>query len=249
MNIQFWFLPLIAFLGIASNLAFSTDWGRSLIGNPSTIVIRILQTASLLAASFVPLYSYYRAEKRASTAQEAQAKREAVECLRGKLTAAIGRLFQNENSRRIRANIMTVCDDSLRILCSVNMDLYPDENLTLAYGQGCAGVAWQRACERPMSDRWVPIVAPNALITPNYLREEWGLDADRINSTAHVLWVLSTPLFYRQEGESRFVGTLNFDGVQAPLNAPERLEDPQLHKDVADVADFFAKDLVSAQLA
>ena len=47
----------------------------------------------------------------------------------------------------------------LAILCSINMEFYRDYNIQLAYGHGCAGMAWKRACEAPMSERWVPVFA------------------------------------------------------------------------------------------
>jgi len=166
----------------------------------------------------------------------------------GLLKAAIVRLFPGEDHAMIRANIMTVRDDHLGILCSLNMELYPDSEIQLSYGQGCAGAAWKRAFEAPMSERWVPVVALSARVTPKQLRERWGFTDDQISMTRRLLWVLSVPIFERQAGYSEFVGILNFDGVVKPLKRTSRLRDAALHKDSADLADFFAEELAAYDL-
>jgi len=240
---SFWLPFVIAILGLAGNIALNWPRNDPLIQDP---VIRVALLALTLAATATPgLYSYARAESRYDRSERDRRRREGIDVLRGLLRTAIPRLFPEEQPVSIRANIMTVESDHLAILCSVNMELYPDSEIRLAYGQGCAGAAWKRACEAPMSERWVPVLAPSARVIPRQLRERWGFDENQIKMTRHLMWVLSTPIFHRSAGQSEFIGVLNFDGVGKELRRVSRLKDPTLHKDCADIADFFATELIS----
>lgn len=242
-GLRYWLPFVIASLGIAGNIALNLPRDDQLMLNPN---LRLALLALTLAAAATPgLLSYARAESRYDRSERDRRRREGLDVLRELLRGAIQRLFPDEQPASIRANVMTVQGDHLSILCSVNMELYPDSEIELAYGQGCAGAAWKRACEAPMSERWVPVLAPSARISPRYLRERWGFDENQVRMTRHLMWVLSTPVFRRSAGESQFIGILNIDGVGKELRKISRLKDPALHKDCADIADFFANELVS----
>lgn len=237
---------IVALAGVLANAALSTSWGASL-GLPP-ILSDLLRIASLAAAAIPGLYALARAENRYEQAERARSRRKALDDLRAMLTAAVKRLFPREDPSRIRANVMIVDGTELAILTSVNMELYPDAAIRLDYGQGCAGAAWRRACEAAMSDRWAPVLARNARLDPSALRDQWHLCDELIASTTHVLWVLSVPIFYTQGAASDLVGVLNFDGVSAMLDNPAHLEDPQLHKDCADIAEYFASHIAENRL-
>jgi hypothetical protein len=239
---------LLSLISVVSAILLNTGLAESKITNPDALAF--LKIVSILAASGIPLYSLYRAEERASEAETARQDRENLEDLERMLAAAVKRVFPNEDPSRIRANIMLEAEEhALVILCSVGMDLYRDGDLQLAFGQGCAGTAWKRACEASMATRWVPVVAPNAKLAPDRLKHDWGFEDDQVSMTNHVLWVISTPIFLLSGGVASFAGVLNFDGVVSPLGQSDRLEDPQLHRDIADIADFFAAKLREAGYA
>jgi hypothetical protein len=113
------------------------------------------------------------------------------------------------------------------MFCSANMKIFPDYQMQLGIGQGCAGVAWQKAISDPISECWRPVYAPRAQLTGGQLQSRWKLSSEQIRLTTHILWVLSIPLFRNDRGKREFLGVLNFDGVNAELSQPERLQESQ----------------------
>jgi hypothetical protein len=122
---------------------------------------------------------------------------------------------------------MIVSGDVLRMFCSVNMEVSPDVHVTLRKGQGCAGVAWKQAVDGPIGDCWKPVYAPRAQLTPRRLKERWKLTEEQIERTGDILWVLSIPLFAHVGDSRRFLGVLNYDGVQQELARPRRLDEEE----------------------
>ncbi|MGA2763491.1 MAG: hypothetical protein ABSG17_09015 [Spirochaetia bacterium] len=187
----------------------------------------LIRGAGLLLAACPGIISYIRAEQRHRQAAKQQECREAFADLRQTLVASIPALFEGESGQSIRANVMIVSGDVLRMFCSVNMEVSPDARVTLRKGQGCAGVAWKRAVDGPIGDCWKPVYAPRAQLTPRRLKEKWKLTEDQIERTGHILWVLSIPLFAHLGDSRRFLGVLNYDGVQRQLRRPRRLDEEE----------------------
>jgi hypothetical protein len=79
------------------------------------------------------------------------------------------------STRLIRANVMIVSDGKLRMFASANMDFHNDYGVTLDKNQGCAGFAWARAVELPLSQCWIPVYAPNAKLKKTSLKEIRGV--------------------------------------------------------------------------
>ena len=245
---------LIAAMGVTGNIVLNTTWGTAHVDNPA--LTNVLKLLTSVAAVFPPLYSFVRAETRArdseakfKLAEIQRRQRETIDQLRDLLRAAILKLFVGENLQTIRANIMVVADKRLRILCSINMEFSNDHSIEFDYGQGCAGTAWERAEEATMRERWVPLVAPRANLTPKRLKGIWRLSDAQIRQTAGVLWVVSTPIFRHNSSVTQVLGVLNFDGVGAPLRRSARIQNAQFHKDCADIAEHFSALLVDNQLA
>ena len=195
---------------------------------------------TLWVVSFIPpLYSLYRAEARCAMS-EALAKSKNL------LEAAAKRLFQEEDLKNVRANFMLVegkgSERKLWIFASWNMDLWPDKDIRLLYGQGCAGVAWKRACEKGVREQWLPVVALPGLYGED-LYKKWRLSGEQIEKTRHVSWILSVPVFIKDgNGHPQLIGVLNFDGIQN-LSKSEYLKMEQTHKDAADVAEAFGREI------
>lgn len=123
----------------------------------------------------------------------------------------------------IRANVMVVSGNELRMLASASMLVFPDYRVRLRKGQGCAGVVWQNAVEGPINDCWKPVYITRAQLTAKLQKEKWRLTDEQILQTSHILWILSIPLFARKQGQRTFLGVLNYDGVHKPLKRPGRL--------------------------
>ena len=121
------------------------------------------------------------------------------------------------------------------------MEFCKDFEIKLDFGQGCAGVAWNRANYETMSQRWIPVLAPKANLTPKRLKEVWHLSSEQITITKGIQWILSTPIFNHQGTELKCLGVLSFDGFGKHLKNEERLKKPSLHKDCADIAEEFGK--------
>jgi hypothetical protein len=256
-------LPLIiAALGVVGSIVLDTSLA-DFITNP--IVLVTLKIIGIVAAVFPTAYSlildelrdkesearYQESEKRYRSAEQRyqeveieRRKREALDELRDYFRAAIVRLFTGEDNNTIRANIMVVNLQELVILCSINMEFCKDFDIHLQYGQGCAGEAWKRATKKPISECWVPVLAPKTNLSQKDLYEKWHFTDDLIEKTKDVLWVISTPIFYHVDSKMQFIGILNFDGVGSNLKNPKRLEDISLHKDCADIAEEFGKILI-----
>lgn len=153
-------------------------------------------------------------------------RKEALKRLEETLASAIQFLFVGEARDTIRANVMTVSGEDLRMLASVNMLVFPDHRMRLRRGKGCAGSAWARAVAGPIEDCWKPVYATETMLTPSLLKERWKLSDEQIAQTRHILWILSIPLFQRTERQRTFLGVLNFDGVHRALKDPGKLAEP-----------------------
>jgi len=239
---NYWVPLLIVGIGIVGNVLLTTVWGEEHV--QSLAVRDTLRIVTYIAAVFPTLFSYIRAEERYKKSEKERRKREALDKMRDLLRAAIVKIFEGEDPETIRANIMIEDGGELTILCSINMEFNHDYNIRLAYGHGCAGMAWKRACEAPMSERWVPVLAPKTQLSTKRLRDEWHLTDEQIGITRHVLWILSVPIFQLAGSETKFLGVLSFDGVRKPLKDVHRLKDHTLHIGCADVAEYFGSMLL-----
>lgn len=240
---------IIAVIGIVGNVILNTTWGEAYFQNST--FLDILKTITYMTAVIPALYSLIRAEARYKESEtryenlEKEKRKEvALDILRDLLRAAVVKLFINEELNAIRANVMVVDNAQLMILCSINMEFCTDYNIRLDYGQGCAGMAWKRACEASTSERWVPVLAPKANLTPKKLRDMWHFTDKLVEETKKVYWVLSTPIFGHINSGTKFFGILNIDGYGKPLRGPRKLKNPTLHKDCADIAEYFGKVLI-----
>jgi hypothetical protein len=195
---------------------FGAGWIRALV-----------RAVGLLMAACPGIISYVRAEQRHRQAARQQECRDAFTALRRTLVASIQVLFPGESGQSIRANVMTAPGDVLRMFCSVIMEVSPDVRMTLRRGQGCAGVAWKQAVDGPIGDCWKPVYAPRAQLTLRRLKQRWKLTDEQIERTRHILWVLSIPLFAHVGDSRRFLGVLNYDGVQQELVRPQRLDEEE----------------------
>jgi hypothetical protein len=232
----------IAALGVVA--AFAVDLLPS--GSPvgAAWSRAVLRGVGLLLAACPGIISYIRAEQRHRQAIQRQECREALADLRQTLIASIPALFQGESGQSIRANVMMASDDSLRMLCSVNMEVFPDVRVTLRKGQGCAGVAWKQAVDGPIEDCWKPVYAPKAQLTPHRLKKKWKLTEEQIERTGHILWVLSVPLFAHIGDSRKFLGILNYDGVQQELKRPRRLDEEEFLRQAIKMGEKIAEVLL-----
>ena len=239
---------LVAFLGIAILVGVAvqglTDLGavRTLI--PDELARWMVKTVATCLAAVPALFSFRAAEKREIRAERRQRFRDAIAKIERTLHAAIRTHFQGEDPSTIRANVMIVSGGLLRMLASANMDYYDDAGVQLERNQGCAGIAWALAEERPLAECWVPVIAPHAKLRGRKPQKLWNLTEEQARVTSHILWIMSVPLFYRNGPVHRLLGILNFDVVGHLLRNPERLESPQALQDVAGLADRIAKAIV-----
>jgi len=240
-------------LGIVGNVILNTPWGSGYINNQ--ILTNVLKAVTYIIAVFPALFAFARAEARArdseikhQVAETLIDQQVAIDKLRDLLRAAIVKLFEGENLKYIRANISVVTESKLKILCSINMEFSNDYNVEFAYGQGCAGTAWRRGKEAVTWERWLPIVEPKAKLQPKKLKELWHLSDAQIKKTTGVFWIVSTPIFRYYNYETTVLGVLNFDGVEAPLRHPTKIQNETFHKDCADIAEHFGSLLVENNL-
>jgi hypothetical protein len=70
-------------------------------------------------------------------------------------------------------------------------------------------------------------VAKRTDLTAKRQKNKWHLTDEQVRLTAHILWIVSIPLFTKTPGQHTFLGVLNFDGVHQPLQRPERLSQPE----------------------
>ena len=216
-------LPLVA-LGVAASLVIDLDAVKTLIGSSAVRVTIKALALALSAGSGV--YSYIRSEQRHRESSRKQERREALSKLEATLASSIQNLFVGELPQNIRANLMIVSGYELRMLASANLLVFPDYNVRLRKGQGCAGVAWERAVEGPIDDCWKPVYATTVQLKPSLLKARWKLTEEQIRQTSHILWILSIPLFRKSEGQRTFLGVLNYDGVHKALIHPATLSEP-----------------------
>ena len=219
-------LILIVLVGIAANLIVEyaarqrQDW-------PAWIYLA--RAVALGAIAFPAVYAFYEADRRSKAAEAARRKSEGQDYLRGVLESTIRILFPSEKLTFIRANVMVVDGDELKVLCGWNMEAFPDSRLSLKYGQGVAGKVWKRAQENPMNECWLPVYAPNAQLEKEELATRWHLGEEVVRLTSHIIWILSTPLFFREGRTWTFLGVWNLDGVERRLDLMDVLEDPEFH--------------------
>lgn len=197
-------------------------------------LIGVLRAAAYLATLG---FSVAFTVKRGKTADRARLRDERVAQLERLLYSTVDTLFPNEDKSTIRSNIMVVRGNQLAIVASSNMRLWRDRDISFAYGVGCCAFAWKQAVEARIDQVSDPTYAPDAQAG------NWGLSADQSRLTAHVLWVLSVPLFIKKGGVREFVGVLNLDGVTKRLKKPARLESDQLLSTLLSVAEQLAEDV------
>jgi hypothetical protein len=216
-------LAMAVLVGVAVAGGIELDPIKTLL--PSAIVRWLIRSAATALVAVPALVSFARADQREMRAELDRKFNDSTKKLERMLLAAIHAFFEDEDSSTIRANVMIVSDEKLRMLASVNMDFDDDYGVTLAKNQGCAGLAWARAVELPMNECWIPVYAPRTKLTKRNLKALWNLTDSQVEATKHILWIWSIPLFYRNEPEHRFLGVLNFDGVRRPLRSPGKVED------------------------
>ncbi len=238
-----WILLPIVVLGIIASLVLDLDIIKSSIGTPWLLLTLKAVTLALAAGSGV--FSYIRSEQRHKESATAQEHREALAQLEGTLFSCIQNLFVGEQVSTIRANVMTVCNDELCMRASANMRVYSDYKVRLKKGQGCAGLAWERAVECSMADCWQPIYVPKAQLTTTLLKKKWKLTDEQIRLTSHILWILSIPLFRKSASQHTFIGVLNFDGVNRPLRRSGRFRQQDFKRSCLAAGDRIA-DITSA---
>jgi hypothetical protein len=215
-------IPLAA-VGVFTSIAIDLDTIKAAL--PFPVVRFAIKAIALLLAATPSVISYAAAEKRHRQSSINQSCRDGIAELENILVSAISILFDGEPSNRIRANIMVKTKKNLEMLCGANMKIFPDYKMSLRIGQGCAGAAWQRAMRGSISECWKPVYTPKAQLTPRQLKSRRKLSEDQVRITRHILWVLSIPLFQNARGDRKLLGVLSFDGVNADLQHPERIEE------------------------
>ena len=201
----------------------------------------VTKCAAVLMIASPGILSFARAEQRARQASAENSAKEGVAELEEMLFQAIPILFDGEPPHRLRANVMIKAGQHLQMFCSANMKIFPDYQMRLSIGQGCAGAAWQKAIGDPISDCWKPVYAPRAQLTGNQLQSRWKLSREQIRLTGHIRWVLSVPLFRNDRGKREFFGVLNFDGVNGELLRPARLKEKRFIGNCAAVGERIAE--------
>ena len=161
--------------------------------------------------------------------------------LEATLVSSIQNLFVGELPQTIRANLMVVSGNELQMLAGSNMLVFPDFRVRLRLGQGCAGAAWEQAEGSSISDFWRPVVATSTDLTTRRQRDMWHLTEEQVRLTAHILWIVSIPLFTRSHGQLTFLGVLNFDGVHQQLRHADRLSRPDFLGQCAAVGERVAE--------
>lgn len=214
-------LITIALAGILASIAVDQDPLRTLIG--SSVLRMTIKAVALAFSAGSGVFSYVRSEQRHAESSEKQARKESIESFEEMLLSAIQNLFVGEMTSTIRANVMLTSGEVLEMLASANMRIFPDYDVRLRKGQGCAGVAWEHAVQGSVDDFWKPLYASQTQLTVPQLKRRWHLSDDQIRLTRHILWILSIPLFRKSEAGRTFIGVLNIDGVHDPLQHPERL--------------------------
>ena len=128
-------LPMVI-LGVAVSVAVDLDAVKALIGSPE--LRAAIKVVALAFSAGSGVYSYVRSEVRQNESSLEQERKEALKRLEETLASAIQYLFVGEGRDTIRANVMTVSGEELRVLASVNMLVFPDHKMRLRKGQGCA---------------------------------------------------------------------------------------------------------------
>jgi hypothetical protein len=222
----------------------------------------LFRVLALATTAFPPIYAFHKAEERARDSerrsQEAERKleqsederrhHEGMEYLRKVLEASVRRLFPDENLTFVRANVMVVVGNDLQVLCGWNMEAFRDGKMSLKCGQGVAGSVWKAVKEGSVSDYWRPVYAPKAQLAHRELQSKWLMSDDDIRRTAHILWILSTPILVSSGDNRQFLGVLNLDGVSRRLESMETLEDPDFQIKVVAVAENIGQVIVERGL-
>jgi len=235
---------IVSVVGIGANLLLDYLTGEGQFGPHLGFRFYILRLLALCATAIPGLLAILRAESRAS----ARKRREQLDDLSRVLEASVRRLFPDENPYLVRANVMVVEGDELKVLCGWNMDSYPDSRMNLSFEQGVAGKVWKRATENPLNECWQPVYAPKAQLGKQSLKTKWRLTDDDIGRTSHIMWILSTPLLHREGDRLKFLGVLNFDGVTKLLVDMKIFEDDQFHLRCVAIADHVSSLIAQGDL-
>jgi hypothetical protein len=147
----------------------------------------ILKSIALAMAATPGIVSFARSEHRATQALVSQNAKEGVAELERILASAISILFDGEQSNHIRANVMRAIHGRLRMFSSANMEAFLDHQMELSLGQGCAGEAWERALNSPVSEYWKPVYALGKELTTRQLRTRWKRTSEQMGLTSHIL--------------------------------------------------------------
>jgi hypothetical protein len=234
-----WPLLGVVAVGVVATLAVDLDIVKTLI--TSAGLRTGIKAFTLLLSAGSGVYSYVRSERRHSESSQRQERREAMALLEATLASSIQNLFVGELPQTIRSNLMVVSGHELQMLAGSNMLVFPDFKVRLRIGQGCAGAAWEQAEGSSISDFWRPVVATSTDLTTRRQRDTWHLTEEQVRLTAHILWIVSIPLFTRLHGQLTFLGVLNFDGVHQQLRHADRLSQPDFLGQCASVGERVAE--------
>ena len=102
----------------------------------------------------------------------------------------------------LRANIMIMNDEALKIIYHINMHDMHDLKLELKINQGCAGKSF-------ISKK--PIFCEPKRLNEKILREKWNLSIEQIRMTKHLGSILSMPILTQ---EDEVIGILNIDSTE-----------------------------------
>ena len=195
----------------------------------------------LIAATFVgkTAEAWASGRDRANTAKDQLGK---------DLATDVQSLFEEKYQPFVRANIMLVEKEKLRIFAAHNMkDERERQSLEFKKGVGACGVAWELASTKPASERWRPVYAVN-LHGTDVLK--WGLTPLQIDMTKRIRWIISAPIL-SQALEP--VGILNIDALgETPdpleIAKPAFRTDEKLFSAVASAASKYANELASFRI-
>ena len=239
----YWIFGTVFVLGLVANLAM--EYYTRGQHDPRAYLLRAGLVVTAAAPGFVGLWI---ADRRYQTSEESRRKRERLDYLERVLKGSVQKLFPGEGQYSIRANVMVVQGEELRVLCQWNMEAYPDSRLSLRLGHGVAGAVWKRAMQENVAEFWKPHYAPRAQLSRDKLRKKWRLTAQEIGLTSHILWVLSTPILHRIGADTRFLGVFNLDGVVKDLKNMHIFEDEVFQRHCIAAAELVANEIVMGDL-
>ncbi|MCL4466217.1 MAG: hypothetical protein M1389_09345 [Chloroflexi bacterium] len=157
-------------------------------------------------------------------------------------------IFQEQHQPNIRANIMLIERDRLRVFASHNMaDEREKQSLEFRKGAGACSVAWELASTKPSSERWRPVYAPDLQGTDVL---KWGLTPAQISITKDIRWIISAPILNQ---DSLPIGVLNIDAL-GDTPGPTKIAkaafatDEKLFTAVASAASKYARELTTFRI-